>query len=122
MFWKLESAPPYALAGGEGIRCPVSLDIHVMSWPARYTVVMMWYLQGGGGAGLSVDMVLFPLDTIKTRLQSEQGFYRAGGFRGLYAGVGSAAAGSIPSGNIIHVPREGMLWYILNNCWMTLQQ
>ena len=70
---------------------------------------MMWRcLQAGGAAGLSVDMVLFPLDTIKTRLQSAQGFHRAGGFRGMYAGVGSAAAGSVPNGNIIHVPRNNL--------------
>lgn len=43
-------------------------------------------------------MILFPLDTIKTRLQSPQGFNKAGGFRGIYAGVPSAAIGSFPNG------------------------
>lgn len=37
-------------------------------------------LVAGGVAGVSVDLILFPLDTIKTRLQSPQGFYKAGGF------------------------------------------
>ena len=49
-------------------------------------------------AGLSVDMALFPIDTVKTRLQSAKGFMNAGGFRGIYSGVGSAAVGSMPSG------------------------
>lgn len=54
--------------------------------------------QSGGLAGLSVDLVFFPLDTVKTRLQSKQGFLTAGGFRKIYAGVGPAALGSAPSG------------------------
>lgn len=47
-------------------------------------------------AGLSVDMILFPLDTIKTRLQSKSGFYKAGGFSGIYRGIGPQFIGSIP--------------------------
>ena len=43
-------------------------------------------------------MALFPLDTLKTRLQSAQGFWKAGGFRGIYSGLGSAALGSAPTG------------------------
>ncbi|XP_077430511.1 mitochondrial S-adenosylmethionine carrier protein isoform X1 [Vanacampus margaritifer] len=54
-------------------------------------------LVAGGCAGMCVDLTLFPLDTIKTRLQSQQGFFRAGGFRSIYAGVPSAAIGSFPS-------------------------
>uniref|UniRef100_A0A8C5FT46 Mitochondrial S-adenosylmethionine carrier protein n=1 Tax=Gadus morhua TaxID=8049 RepID=A0A8C5FT46_GADMO len=53
--------------------------------------------QAGGCAGMCVDLALFPLDTMKTRLQSQQGFYKAGGFRGIYAGVPSAAIGSFPN-------------------------
>ena len=55
-------------------------------------------LVAGGMAGVSVDIALFPLDTMKTRLQSSQGFFKAGGFRGIYNGLGSAAAGSFPNG------------------------
>ena len=54
--------------------------------------------QAGGVAGTSVDVILYPLDTLKTRLQSAQGFWKAGGFRGVYAGLGSAALGSAPTG------------------------
>ena len=53
-------------------------------------------LIAGGIAGTSVDVALFPIDTIKTRLQSSKGFQAAGGFRGVYAGLASAAAGSAP--------------------------
>ncbi|XP_046389907.1 S-adenosylmethionine mitochondrial carrier protein-like [Ischnura elegans] len=51
----------------------------------------------GGAAGIAVDISLFPLDTLKTRLQSRQGFWRSGGFRGIYAGLGPAAVGSAPN-------------------------
>ena len=53
-------------------------------------------LVAGGLAGTSVDVALFPIDTLKTRLQSPQGFLKSGGFRGIYNGLGSAAAGSAP--------------------------
>jgi solute carrier family 25 S-adenosylmethionine transporter 26 len=56
-------------------------------------------LVAGGIAGTTVDVVLFPLDTIKTRLQSKIGFWAAGGFRSIYAGIVPAAAGSAPAGN-----------------------
>ncbi|XDV51774.1 hypothetical protein PO909_020598 [Leuciscus waleckii] len=55
---------------------------------------------------MCVDLTLFPLDTIKTRLQSQQGFYKAGGFRGIYAGVPSAAVGSFPNAAAFFVTYE----------------
>lgn len=53
-------------------------------------------------AGTSVDVALFPLDTVKTRLQSAEGFWKSGGFRGVYRGLSVAAAGSAPGG--VHIP------------------
>jgi solute carrier family 25 S-adenosylmethionine transporter 26 len=53
-------------------------------------------LVAGGMAGTSVDVALFPIDTLKTRLQSPQGFMKAGGFHGIYNGLGAAAVGSAP--------------------------
>ena len=50
-----------------------------------------------------VDIALFPLDTVKTRIQSPQGFLKAGGFRGVYSGIGSAAIGSAPAGKIRNI-------------------
>ncbi|KAM7170978.1 mitochondrial S-adenosylmethionine carrier protein isoform 4-T4 [Macrochelys suwanniensis] len=63
-------------------------------------------LTAGGIAGMCVDLILFPLDTIKTRLQSPQGFKKAGGFRGIYAGVPSAAVGSFPNAAAFFVTYE----------------
>jgi solute carrier family 25 (mitochondrial S-adenosylmethionine transporter), member 26 len=48
-------------------------------------------LISGGVAGTAVDVSLYPLDTLKTRLQSQQGFWKAGGFSGVYRGLGAAA-------------------------------
>jgi solute carrier family 25 S-adenosylmethionine transporter 26 len=50
----------------------------------------------GAIAGLSVDIALFPLDTIKTRLQSSNGFFKSGGFSGLYKGINATFVGSAP--------------------------
>ncbi|KAL4655930.1 S-adenosylmethionine mitochondrial carrier protein isoform X1 [Arapaima gigas] len=63
-------------------------------------------LVAGGSAGMCVDLMLFPLDTIKTRLQSQQGFLKAGGFRGIYAGVPSAAVGSFPNAAVFFITYE----------------
>ncbi|KAG9098443.1 S-adenosylmethionine transporter [Ceratobasidium sp. UAMH 11750] len=57
-------------------------------------------LLAGGLAGTSVDLLFFPIDTIKTRLQSSQGFIKAGGFKGVYKGVGSVVVGSAPGAAI----------------------
>ncbi|XP_070789643.1 mitochondrial S-adenosylmethionine carrier protein isoform X2 [Pituophis catenifer annectens] len=65
-------------------------------------------LVAGGLAGVCVDLTLFPLDTVKTRLQSPQGFKKAGGFRGIYAGVPSAAIGSFPNAAAFFVTYEYM--------------
>jgi solute carrier family 25 (mitochondrial S-adenosylmethionine transporter), member 26 len=53
-------------------------------------------LCAGGMAGLTVDLALYPMDTLKTRLQAPVGFLKAGGFRGLYQGWGAVAWGSAP--------------------------
>ena len=46
---------------------------------------------------MGVDFILFPLDTVKTRLQSKNGFLKSGGFRGIYSGLGSTMIGSAPT-------------------------
>lgn len=63
-------------------------------------------LMAGAAAGTSVDISLFPLDTIKTRLQAEHGFWKSGGFRGIYSGLFSAAIGSAPSAALFFVAYE----------------
>lgn len=70
-------------------------------------------LLSGGVAGLFVDVVLFPIDTIKTRLQSEKRFWRAGGFRGIYNGLGPAAVGSVPSAALFFCTYESMKKFLM---------
>lgn len=61
---------------------------------------------------MCVDLILFPLDTIKTRLQSPQGFSTSGGFRGIYAGVPSTAVGSFPNAAAFFVTYETVKCYL----------
>ncbi|KAI1323841.1 mitochondrial carrier domain-containing protein [Xylariaceae sp. FL0255] len=65
-------------------------------------------LAAGGIAGTTVDLSLFPLDTLKTRLQSREGFFPSGGFRGVYRGVGSAVVGSAPGAAFFFCTYEGV--------------
>eukprot|EP00756_Hemistasia_phaeocysticola_P006427 Hpha_TRINITY_DN13822_c0_g1::TRINITY_DN13822_c0_g1_i1::g.70108::m.70108/K15111/SLC25A26; solute carrier family 25 (mitochondrial S-adenosylmethionine transporter), member 26 len=53
-------------------------------------------LLAGAAAGAVVDIALFPLDTVKTRLQAPGGFWKAGGFRGIYKGILPVVIGSAP--------------------------
>nr|CCC94435.1 putative mitochondrial carrier protein [Trypanosoma congolense IL3000] len=66
-------------------------------------VLCRWGVQmdsfiAGAAAGLVVDLTLYPIDTLKTRMQSRDGFRRAGGFAGVYRGLSAVVIGSIPSG------------------------
>ncbi|KAL4400328.1 S-adenosylmethionine transporter [Malassezia pachydermatis] len=63
-------------------------------------------LMAGAASGLSVDLLFYPIDTIKTRLQSAQGFWKSGGFAGVYRGMGSVAVGSAPGASIFFVTYE----------------
>ena len=65
-------------------------------------------LASGAVAGPSVDIALYPLDTIKTRLQSADGFLKAGGFKGVYAGLGAGAIGSAPGSMFFFSTYEGV--------------
>ncbi|KAJ1494438.1 Sadenosylmethionine mitochondrial carrier protein pu [Baffinella frigidus] len=57
-----------------------------------YTIALL----AGGCAGTAVDVTLFPIDTIKTRMQAPCGFRAAGGFGSVYRGLLGAACGSAP--------------------------
>eukprot|EP00048_Salpingoeca_helianthica_P017975 m.240012 g.240012 ORF g.240012 m.240012 type:complete len:289 (+) comp23026_c0_seq1:342-1208(+) len=72
-------------------------------------------LAAGGCAGTAVDVCLFPLDTIKTRLQSSAGFRKAGGFTGVYRGLGAAAAASAPAAAVFFQSYVTMKTYLLEN-------
>jgi solute carrier family 25 S-adenosylmethionine transporter 26 len=72
-------------------------------------------LLGGGIAGTTVDVALFPIDTIKTRLQSPQGFLKAGGFKGVYKGLSAAAVGSAPGASLFFATYEMAKQQLLKN-------
>ena len=63
-------------------------------------------LVSGAIAGICVDLTLFPIDTMKTRLQSKAGYFTAGGCRNLYAGVGSVIVGSTPGAAVFFTGYE----------------
>ncbi|KAK4176660.1 putative S-adenosylmethionine mitochondrial carrier protein [Triangularia setosa] len=70
-------------------------------------------LAAGAVAAFTVDLLIYPLDTIKTRYQS-QGFTdqsgRPGsisnGFRGLYQGIGSVIFATLPAAAIFFISYE----------------
>ncbi|KAI8936225.1 hypothetical protein NX059_006651 [Plenodomus lindquistii] len=65
-------------------------------------------LVAGGLAGTTVDLSLYPLDTLKTRLQSSSGFAASGGFAGIYRGVGSAIVGSAPGAALFFITYDSI--------------
>ena len=70
-------------------------------------------------AGTTVDVSLYPLDTLKTRLQSASGFWAAGGFRGVYNGIGSAAVGSAPGAALFFVTYDGVKRHLASRATTT---
>ncbi|KAK0415860.1 hypothetical protein QR680_012159 [Steinernema hermaphroditum] len=70
------------------------------------------WLVCGAAAGLAVDLSLYPLDTLKTRLQSEAGFRASGGFRHLYRGMSSVAIGSAPGAALFFSSYSGIKKFI----------
>ena len=65
-------------------------------------------LLSGAAAGISVDISLFPLDTLKTRLQSQEGVWKSGGLRNIYAGLAPVAIGSAPNAAIFFVTYDAV--------------
>lgn len=57
---------------------------------------------GGATAGFCVDLSVYPMDTIKTRLQSanHEVKLKAGGKLGLFAGLPAVLLGSAPGGRV----------------------
>ncbi|XP_018310506.1 S-adenosylmethionine mitochondrial carrier protein homolog [Mycetomoellerius zeteki] len=68
--------------------------------------VFVTSLIAGGAAGTFVDIALFPLDTLKTRLQSKQGFLKTGGFTSLYKGIGPVLIGTAPTAALFFLTYE----------------
>lgn len=65
-------------------------------------------LIAGGCAGTTVDVALYPLDTLRTRMQAPEGFFKAGGFSGVYNGVMATALGAAPGAAFFFSAYEGM--------------
>jgi len=65
-------------------------------------------LLSGACAGTCVDVSLHPLDTLKTRLMSTEGFVKAGGMSGTWKGVVPIALGSAPSAAMFFSTYETM--------------
>ena len=77
-------------------------------------VLIKFSLKAGASAAFTVDLIVYPLDTIKTRWQSRDfmktyGSFATnkklpvGTFRGLYQGVGSVIIATLPA-------CKGILW------------
>lgn len=75
---------------------PDTLSLSPLVLPSRSPPSSTSSLFAGAASGLSVDLLFYPLDTLKTRLQSRNGFLASGGFKGVYKGIGSVALGSAP--------------------------
>lgn len=78
---------------------------------------MLTLLQAGAFAAFSVDLLVYPLDTLKTRIQShdyEKLYRNSNGtlnrslFRGLYQGVGSIILITIPSSGAFFTTYEAL--------------
>ncbi|KYN00726.1 hypothetical protein ALC62_08408 [Cyphomyrmex costatus] len=83
-------------------RCEFSLTLP----PENNSTESGKLIDAGGAAGTFVDIALFPLDTLKTRLQSAQGFLKTGGFTGLYKGIGPVVVGSAPTAALFFLTYE----------------
>lgn len=78
-------------------------------------------LAAGAAAGCSVEAALYPIDTIKTRLQAMIGgggfkaLMSSGGGKGLYAGVWGNLAGVAPSSAIFMAFYEPVKHWVYSN-------
>ena len=64
-------------------------------------------LTAGGAAGIAMWTTIFPIDTVKSRLQSSEGrptiggtissIHKAGGFKAFFPGIGPALARAVPA-------------------------
>src|SRR2546423_6323619 len=92
------------------VRVPCPLPVPIVGMPTRCEQVFFSstdiHLQAGAFAAFSVDLLVYPLDTLKTRIQSPSYaklYKNANGttnralYRGLYQGVGSIILITIPS-------------------------
>jgi len=67
-----------------------------MSPSERQSSSFVESMVAGAVAGFVCDVTLYPLDTIKTRMQAPGGLRATGGLAGAYRGVGITLLGSVP--------------------------
>lgn len=81
-------------------------DIWIVSSHSDPILLVLTIVKAGAVAAFSIDLLVYPLDTIKTRIQSPDyaTIYRSSSgtinralFRGLYQGVGSVILATVPS-------------------------
>ncbi|XP_026668504.1 S-adenosylmethionine mitochondrial carrier protein homolog isoform X2 [Ceratina calcarata] len=72
------------------------------------TDIVLTSLISGAFAATLCDFLSFPLDTIKTRLQSQSGFMKSGGFRNLYNGLAPVMMGTGPTAVLFFMTYEGL--------------
>ncbi|XP_076547069.1 mitochondrial S-adenosylmethionine carrier protein isoform X2 [Osmia lignaria lignaria] len=70
--------------------------------------IIITSLVSGSVAGIVCDLISFPLDTLKTRLQSQHGFVQSGGFKRLYQGLAPVLIGSAPSAALFFITYNGI--------------
>ena len=87
-----ESVSSARLCRTRGAVCIVAMAEGDEDTSTPFTLALI----AGGIAGTTVDVALYPLDALKTRLQSPAGFWKAGGFSGIYRGVLATALGASP--------------------------
>ncbi|KAL7269096.1 mitochondrial ornithine carrier protein [Rhizina undulata] len=96
-------------------------------WRGRKDLAPGEMMMAGAAAGVSYNFVLFPADSVKSRMQTEaigirgekskgfftvaKGMYRAGGLSSLYRGCGITCLRSAPSSAIIFLVYESMKAY-----------
>ena len=91
----------------------ISLD-KALTWSMSNTNADIWI--AGAFAAFTVDLIVYPLDTLKTRLQSpnykrlytDNGVANRAMFRGVYQGVGSAIVATLPSSGAFFTTYEGV--------------
>eukprot|EP00747_Dinoflagellata_sp_TGD_P194408 gnl/TRDRNA2_/TRDRNA2_61769_c0_seq1.p1 gnl/TRDRNA2_/TRDRNA2_61769_c0~~gnl/TRDRNA2_/TRDRNA2_61769_c0_seq1.p1 ORF type:complete len:377 (-),score=43.71 gnl/TRDRNA2_/TRDRNA2_61769_c0_seq1:190-1320(-) len=89
---------PHSLQGSGGKNSKVQCESRSrrdMSHAVSFTA--------GAVAGMTAEVMLFPLDSLKTRAMSRLGFRKAGGFKGVYRGLGVTMVGSVPGSAIFFV-------------------
>ncbi|KAK1759145.1 mitochondrial carrier domain-containing protein [Echria macrotheca] len=76
---------------------------------SKHTEVVL----AGAVAAFTVDLLVYPLDTIKTRYQSQQYINRSGAastyrslYKGLYQGIGSVVIATLPAAGVFFVSYE----------------